>query len=78
MQAIVQYGVEILQPAAVQGINDVSLSARLLELGVQLLAVFYFKQEVRSGQSKCGRTWQGLDLLKLKQQGKGSLNIRLG
>lgn len=49
VQPVVDDGVEVLQAAPVEGVEDVSARPRLLEAGVHLVAVLQLKQEVWHG-----------------------------
>lgn len=73
VQAIVDDGVEVLQAAAVEGIDQVSFSFGLIKSGVGRVKVLDFKQEVRGGD-RCSRgACQLLDLFELENtRGKQS------
>lgn len=66
MQAVVDDGMEVLQAAAVEGVDELSLPFGLIKLGVGWVEVLDFKQEVRC-RHRCVRgPGQLLDLFKLE------------
>lgn len=68
VQAVVQDGVEVLQAAPVEGIDEVPLSPGLGKLGIHLIAVHDLKEVVRHRNHSPRHPCEFLDLLVLKHR----------
>lgn len=68
VQAVVQYGMEVLEAAPVEGIDEVPLSLGLSKLGIHLIAIHDLKEVVRSRNHSPRHACEFLDLLVLKKQ----------
>lgn len=68
VQAAVQYGMEVLQAAPVEGVDEVPLSLGLSKLGIHLIGVHDLKEVVRSRNSGPRHPCEFLDLLVLKNR----------
>lgn len=66
VQAVVQYGMEVLEAAPVEGIDEVPLSLGLGKLGIHLIAIHNLKEVVRSRNHSPRHACEFLDLLVLK------------
>lgn len=66
VQAVVQYGMEVLEAAPVEGIDEVPLSLGLGKLGIHLIAVHDLKEVVWSRNHSPRHPCEFLDLLVLK------------
>lgn len=68
MQAVVQYGMEVLEAAPVEGVDEVPLSLGLSKLGIHLIRIHDLKEVVGSRNSSPRHPCEFLDLLILKNR----------
>ena len=66
VQAVVQYGMEVLEAAPMEGVDEVPLSLGLGKLGIHLIAIHDLKEVVRSRNRSPRHPCEFLDLLVLK------------
>lgn len=68
MQAVVQDGMEVLQAAPMEGVDEVPLSPGLSKLGIGLITIHDLKEVVGSGNRSPRHPCEFLDLLVLKKR----------
>lgn len=68
VQAIVKYGMEVLQAAPMEGIDEVPLPLGLSKLGIHLIAIHDLKEVVWSRNRSPRQPCEFLDLLVLKNR----------
>lgn len=70
VQAVVQNGMEVLQAAAMEGIDEVLLTPGLSKLGIHLITICDLKEEIRRRNSSTRHPRELLDLLILEKRNK--------
>lgn len=70
VQAVVQNGMEVLQAAAMEGIDEVLLTPGLSKLGIHLITICDLKEEIRRRNSSTRHPCELLDLLILEKRNK--------